>query len=94
MNFNQHVYNGNQFNIVEICINMKYVTLLTFDRKVCIYLIAKVKRFKLKEGICNTRLIQELQYVWQDKIMLRGQDLKYRILERTSINDELHMYEL
>ena len=31
------------FKIIEICIKMEYATLLTFERKVCIYFVAKVK---------------------------------------------------
>ena len=31
------------FRIIEICINMICETLLTFDRKVGIYFVAKVK---------------------------------------------------
>ena len=42
---------------------MKYAT-LTFNKK-CVYiLVIELKVLKLKEGICNARLIQELEYVW------------------------------
>ena len=42
---------------------MKYAT-LTFNKK-CVYILAiELKVLKLKEGICNVRLIQELEYVW------------------------------
>ena len=46
---------------------MKFETLLglTSNRKVCslyIYLL-ELKVLKLKEGICNTRLVQKLEYV-------------------------------
>ena len=37
MNYNKHIYNENQ-----------YATLFTFDRKVCLYFVAKVKLFKVK----------------------------------------------
>ena len=37
MNINKRIYNENQ-----------YATLITFDRKVCIYFVAKVKWFKVK----------------------------------------------
>ena len=36
MNYNKQIYNENQ-----------YATLFTFDRKVCIYFVAKVKWFKV-----------------------------------------------
>ena len=36
------------FKIIEICINMKYATLLTFNRKVCFYLVARIKCFEIK----------------------------------------------
>ena len=42
---------------------MKYAT-LTFNRKVCIFLLIELKVIKLEEGICNARLIEELEYVW------------------------------
>ena len=43
---------------------MKYATLLTFNKK-CVHILSlKLKFLKLKERIRNTRLIQELEYVW------------------------------
>ena len=43
---------------------MNYAT-LTFNKKMCIYFVdKKLKVLKLKEGICNARLIQELECVW------------------------------
>ena len=36
------------FKIIEICINMKYATILTFNRKVCIYFVARFKSFKIR----------------------------------------------
>ena len=54
MNYNKPVYNENQ-----------YANLFTFDRKVCIYLVAiKLNDLRLNEGICNMRLFHDQQYVW------------------------------
>ena len=71
---------------------MKYAT-PNIQQKKCIHkcvhiLSIELKVLKLKEGICNMRLIQELEYAWWDKIMLRGLDLKYRILERKTFTED------
>ena len=36
------------FKVIQICISMKYATLFTLNRKVYIYFVAKVNRFKIK----------------------------------------------
>ena len=61
------MYSYISFKIVQICINMKFANLLglTSNRKVCsLYIYSlELKVLKLKEGICNTRLVQKLEYV-------------------------------
>ena len=48
MNINQHIYNANQFQNIEICINVKYAILLAINRKVCAYFVARIKSFKIE----------------------------------------------
>ena len=63
MNFNQHIYNVNQFQINWDL--YKYEIWNSNIQQISVYiLLMELKVLKLKEGICNTRFIQELEYVW------------------------------